>query len=142
MLNHYLQKAVEDLEVLIELTSLDIEDIKLARHDEIFGRIETKESTLRRFENTKMLIENEISALLKSHPDSDLSELLDETDREGLQFLRENLEKLQMLNRYYARFVIAVGEFYNSMYEEIFPVEKDGYTANSPKIASLIELRV
>jgi hypothetical protein len=55
--------------------------------------------------------------------------------------LREKLEKLQEINRRYARFVIVVGEFYNALYEEMLPVEKDGYTGRNLKTASLIEVR-
>lgn len=142
MLTHYLLKAIKDLDVLIELTTLDIGDIKKADHDAVFERIKVKEDTLASFERHKALIDNEIAALLKDHPESELSELLDEKTQKQLALLRETLEKLHSVNRYYARFVITVGEFYNSLYEEILPIEKDGYTGKSPKVASLIELRV
>ncbi len=134
--------AIDDLVALKELTSLDIEDIKLARHDAMFERIGMKEERMDSFEKRKALIDSEIGSLLKSHPDSELSELLDEDTKNKLTLLREHLEELHSLNRYYARFVITVGEFYNSLYEEMLPVEKDGYTNKSPKVASLIELRV
>jgi len=142
MLTHYLLKAVEDLDALIELTSLDIDDIKSARHDSLFGRVKAKEDRIASFEKHKALIDSEITVLLKDHPESELSELLDEETQRGLELLRKTLQKLHSVNRYYARFVVSVGEFYNSLYEEIFPIEKDGYTGKSPKVASLIELRV
>ncbi len=142
MLMHNLEKAIEDLERLMELTSMDIEDIKRARHDAMFERIALKERTLESFEKRKARIDGEIAALQKAYPESDLSELLEDETRRRLGELRDTLEKLQSLNRYYARFVITVGEFYNSLYEEMFPIEKDGYTGKSPKVASLIELRV
>lgn len=134
--------AIDDLIALKELTSKDIEDIKLARHDAMFERIGMKEERMNSFEEKKSKIDSEIASIIKSHPDSDLSELLDEETKSRLSLLREHLEELQELNRYYARFVITVGEFYNSLYEEILPIEKDGYTKKSPKIASLLELRV
>ncbi len=142
MLTHYLLKAVEDLDALIELTMRDIEDIKIARHDSMFGRVRAKEDRIASFEKYKALIDNEIAVLLKDHPESGLSDLLDEETQGWLARLRGTLERLHSVNRYYARFVIAVGEFYNSLYEEIFPTEQDGYTGKSPKVASLIELRV
>ncbi|WP_201353120.1 hypothetical protein [Hydrogenimonas urashimensis] len=141
MLNHYLDKAAEDLQSLIDLTQMDIEDIKAARHDAMFERIKTKEHTLVTFENRKALIDNEISNLVKAHPDSEMEDLLDATIRQKLSVLREKLEELQALNRYYARFVITVGEFYNTLYEEMLPVEKDGYTGKNAKLASFIEVR-
>ncbi len=142
MLTDYLQKAIGDLEALIELTSLDIGDIKNARHDSMFGRIKKKEDTLAAFEKRKALIDREIASLIEANPGKELAELLDEESGAMLKELREKLEKLQSINRYYARFVITVGEFYNSMFEEMLPTESDGYSGKSTKVASLIELRV
>jgi chromosome segregation ATPase len=142
MLTHYLEKAVQDLQTLIDLTQMDIEDIKAARHEAMFGRIEKKEDTLNAFERRKAQIDNEIANLMKSHPESEMEELLDEEVRQGLATLREKLEELQTLNRHYARFVITVGEFYNALYEEMLPVEKDGYTGRNAKLAALLEVRV
>jgi hypothetical protein len=141
MLTHYLDKAAEDLQTLIDLTQKDIDDIKAARHEALFDRIKTKEHTLVTFENRKALIDNEISNLIKANPDREMEELLDETVQRKLTVLREKLEELQALNRYYARFVITVGEFYNTLYEEMLPIEKDGYTGKNAKVASLIEVR-
>ncbi|WP_300366379.1 hypothetical protein [Hydrogenimonas sp.] len=141
MLIHYLDKAAEDLQTLIDLTEKDIDDIKAARHDAMFERIKTKEHTLLTFENRKALIDNEINNLVKANPNSEMDELLDEEVQQKLNTLREKLEELQELNRYYARFVITVGEFYNALYEEMLPVEKDGYTGKNAKLASLIEVR-
>jgi hypothetical protein len=93
------------------------------------------------FENRKALIDNEINNLVKANPNSEMDELLDEEVRQRLNTLREKLEELQELNRYYARFVITVGEFYNALYEEMLPIEKDGYTGKNAKLASLIEVR-
>jgi len=141
MLKHYLDKALEDLDTLIDLTQMDIDDIKAARHDEMFDRIKTKEHTLLTFENRKSLIDNEITNIVKANPDSEMEELLGEDIRRQLEEFRTKLEELQEINRYYARFVITVGEFYNALYEEMLPIEKDGYTGKNTKAASLIEVR-
>lgn len=141
MLTHYLDKAAEDLQTLIDLTQKDIDDIKAARHQALFERIKAKEHALVTFENRKALIDNEIGNLIKAHPDSEMEDLLDEEVQRKLSVLREKLEELQALNRYYARFVITIGEFYNTLYEEMLPVEKDGYTGKNAKLASLIEVR-
>ncbi|WP_456449142.1 hypothetical protein [Hydrogenimonas sp.] len=142
MLIHYLEEAGEDLQRLIDLTAGDIEDIKAARHERMFDRIETKERTLKAFENRKAAIDREIATLLKNNPNSGMEELLEEEVREKLAALKAKLEKLQALNRRYARFVISVGEFYDSLYEEMLPVEKDGYMGKNTKLASLLEVRV
>ncbi|WP_456380375.1 hypothetical protein [Hydrogenimonas sp.] len=142
MLIHYLEEAGEDLQRLIDLTAGDIEDIKAARHERMFDRIETKERTLKAFENRKAAIDREIATLLKNNPNSGMEELLEEEVLEKLAALKAKLEKLQALNRRYARFVISVGEFYDSLYEEMLPVEKDGYMGKNTKLASLLEVRV
>jgi FKBP-type peptidyl-prolyl cis-trans isomerase (trigger factor) len=141
MLKHYLEKAIEDLETLSELTQQDIEDIKAARHNAMFERIKTKEHTLLTFENRKSLIDHEIANIIKANPDSDMETLLDDEIKHYLATMRDKLERLQEINRRYARFVITVGEFYNTLYEEMLPVEKEGYTGRSTKTASLIEVR-
>ncbi|WP_457595833.1 hypothetical protein [Hydrogenimonas sp.] len=141
MLSHYLEGASKDLQTLIGLTRKDIEDIKAARHTPMFERIETKEHVLVAFESKKRLIDAHIAKLVEKSPGREMSELLTEEERKGLDALRERLEELQELNRRYARFVIAVGEFYNTLYEEVLPVEKDGYTGRNAKLAALLEVR-
>ncbi|WP_456485737.1 hypothetical protein [Hydrogenimonas sp.] len=141
MLKHYLEKAIEDLDTLDELTRKDIEDIKAARHDAMFERIEAKEHTLLDFENRKSLIDQEIATLVKANPGIEMDRLLDNEVKQYLSTMRSKLAQLQKINRHYARLVITVGEFYNTLYEEMLPVERDGYTGRSTKTASLIEVR-
>jgi hypothetical protein len=142
MLTHYLDRALEDLETLIHLTETDIEDIKQARHDALFDRIRSKEHALVTFENRKSLIDNEIAARVGRQPNAPMETLLNEEEREKLATLREKLEALQDANRRFARLVIAVGEFYNSLYEKVLPVEKDDYKGSAKaKSAAFLEVR-
>jgi len=142
MLKEYLDKAIEALNRLIELTQMDIDDIKVAKHPEMFERVKEKEEMIEKFESHKALIDREILKIAQAKPGSSLEDLLDEEMQERLAQLRTKLEELQEINRHYARFVITVGEFYNELYEEMFPVEKDGYTGRNTKLAALIEVRV
>jgi len=142
MLKNYLDRAIEALNRLIELTQMDIDDIKVAKHPEMFERVKEKEEMLEKFESHKALIDREILKIAQANPGSSLEDLLNEEIQERLAQLREKLEELQEINRHYARFVITVGEFYNTLYEEMFPVEKDGYTGRNTKLAALIEVRV
>ncbi len=141
MLDDYLDKAIGDLDRLIDLTRHDIEDIKRANHPAMFQRIETKESTMQSFETYKSLIDRTIARRAEAHPDSDLEALLSPGSRERLDRMREKLEELHALNRRFARLVIAVGEFYDSLFSQIVPTESDGYHKKSAKAASLIEVR-
>jgi DNA repair exonuclease SbcCD ATPase subunit len=142
MLKGYLDKAIESLNRLIELTQMDIDNIKDAKHSEMFERVKEKEEMIETFESQKALIDREILKIAQANPGSSLEDLLEEEIKERLAQLREKLEELQEINRHYARFVITVGEFYNELYEEMFPVEKDGYTGRNTKLAALIEVRV
>jgi len=141
MLEHYIDKAIEEINNLISLTEADIADIKEAKHQSMFNRIKTKEHAIVSFENYKSLIDDSIRSLIEKNPSQNLETLLSENILNKLELMRERLEKLHETNRYYARFVVTVGEFYNSLYEKIIPVEKDGYTGKSTKLASLIEVR-
>jgi len=141
MLEHYVDKAIEEINNLIKLTEADIEDIKQARHQSMFDRIKTKEHAIVSFENYKSLIDDSIRAVIEKNPAKQIDSVLGPVIQEKLEIMRKQLEKLHETNRYYARFVVTVGEFYNSLYEEMIPVEKDGYTGKSTKTASLIEVR-
>jgi len=141
MLEHYIDKAIEEINNLIALTEADIEDIKQARHQSMFDRIKTKEHSIVSFENYKSLVDDSIHSLVEKNPTKQLDSILGPEIQKKLETMRKQLEKLHETNKYYARFVVSVGEFYNSLYEEIIPVEKDGYTGKSTKLASLIEVR-
>ena len=141
MLEHYINKAIEEINNLIKLTEADIEDIKQAKHQAMFDRIKTKEHAIVSFENYKSLIDDSIKSMIKKSPTNQIESVLSPEIQERLDIMRKQLERLQEVNRYYARFVVTVGEFYNSLYEEMIPVERDGYTGKSTKTASLIEVR-
>lgn len=141
MLEHYINKAIEEINNLIKLTEADIEDIKQAKHQTMFDRIKTKEHAIVSFENYKSLIDDSIRSIIEKNPTNQIESVLGPEIQEKLETMRKQLEKLHEINKYYARFVVSVGEFYNSLYEEMIPVERDGYTSKSTKVASLIEVR-
>ena len=141
MLEHYIDKAIEEIDNLIRLTKADIEDIKQAKHQSMFNRIKTKEHAIVSFESYKSLIDSSIQTLVTQNPSQNLETLLNENVHEKLELMKNQLGKLHKINKRYARFVVSVGEFYNTLYEEIIPVERDGYTAKSTKVASFLEVR-
>ncbi len=142
MLIHHLDKAIKNLETLQKLTQEDIEDIKAGRHIAIFQRVPEKENCIKDFERMKTLIDQEIVKLAQMNPGCDLAGILDESAQERLAKMRENIEKLQKINRRYAQFVITIGEFYNTLFEEMLPMEEDGYAKKISKRPSLLEIRV
>jgi DNA repair exonuclease SbcCD ATPase subunit len=121
MLNHYLKSAVDDIKNLIVITLNDIDDIKEAKHEILFERNKTKEDILIAFENKKAMIDNEIIKLSEANGDKELEDILSEETKELLDELKNKLEELKDVNKRYARMVLSVGEFYNSMLEQVVP---------------------
>lgn len=127
MLQNYLRGAVSDLETLIELTQLDICDIKEANHERIFERNLQKQPLIVSFENKKNMAQQEIVSLKSANPQVELGDLLDEESSELLGSMKQKLQKLKEVNSGYARMVLAVSEFYNSLMQKIIPHEVSGY---------------
>lgn len=141
MLSHYLDKALNNLEELTQLTQTDIDDIKLAKHEVIFDRSKIKEELISSFQNKKALIDNEISKLMEAHPDLGLENLLSEDDQGKLTSLKDRLLELKTLNKRYAKLVLTVSEFYNSLLEKMVPTEMNGYEKVAQKHRSILEVR-
>ncbi len=133
MLKHYLKAIIKDIDNLIELTKEDIEEIKQANHEKIFNSSKIKDEIIASFENKKSIIDAELIKISNQNPQKDLSEILDEETKEMLSEMREKLFELKKINKEYAQMVIAVSEFYNSLLDEIFPRELEGYQKVGPK---------
>ena len=133
MLKHYLKAIIKDIDNLIELTKEDIEEIKQANHEKIFNSSKIKDEIITSFENKKSIIDAELIKISNQNPQKDLSEILDEETKEMLSEMREKLFELKKINKEYAQMVIAVSEFYNSLLDEIFPRELEGYQKVGPK---------
>lgn len=139
MLKDFLKGAIHDIRTLIEITSKDIADIKEAKHNELFKRNRDKDELIASFENKKMLIDSEISKMAKKNPDKKPDEFLDNESREFLQELQTSLLELKKINKKYAKMVLAVSEFYNSLLDRLIPRESSGYQDVNRK-ASFIKI--
>jgi len=139
MLINFLNGAIEDINTLTEITTKDIEDIQSAKHDALFKRNKIKEELISSFDKKKQLIDSEISKLAKQHPDLKPAEFLDDETKELLQTMQNALLQLKKTNKKYARMVLAVSEFYNSLLDKLIPREMSGYEGVSPK-ASFIRV--
>lgn len=140
MLTHYLQTAIEDIDSLIELTQKDILDIKEAKHEAVFERTKIKNDLIHAFENKKSLLDNELLKLVNSNTDKELDEVLDESQKEMLQDIKEKLQELKHKNKEYAKFVVTISEFYNSLLDSVFPRDMDGYSKANHKPATLLKV--
>jgi len=140
MLMHYLENAIKDIQHLIDLTQKDIEDIKLARHTEIFQRASTKNDLIQSFENKKSLLDSELMRLVKVNEKS-LEELLEVNQKELLAQMKLKLSELKICNKEYAKYVVTISQFYNSLLDSIFPRDMEGYKIANHKPATLLKIR-
>lgn len=141
MLSHYLQSSIDDIDNLIELTQKDIQDIKAAKHESIFKRTKIKNDLIKSFENKKSMLDNELMKLVKNSDNKSLESILETSQKEMLNTMKDRLSTLKIKNKEYARFVVSVSEFYHSLLDSIFPRDKDGYKSVNHKPASLLKLR-
>lgn len=141
MLLHYLKTSIEDIENLIELTNKDIADIKEAKHEEVFKRTKIKNDLVKSFENKKSMLDNELIKLVKNSDNKPLEEILDSSQQDMLEEMKNKLFTLKQKNKEYARFVVTVSEFYNSLLDSIFPRDMEGYQRLNHKPASLLKIR-
>jgi len=141
MLSHHLEGALSDLRDIIEITNLDIDDIKEAHHEAQFDRLPLKEEKLKSFESKKAMIDHEISSLMISSPGTELPQLLNETQHTALSELKIELSNLREVNKKYAKFVLSISNLYNKFLERLVPTEMDGYEKRATKSATLLQVR-
>ncbi|TKI68303.1 hypothetical protein FCU45_11405 [Sulfurimonas crateris] len=141
MLSYHLQSAINDLRDLIKITESDIEDIQVANHNPQFDRLKLKEEKLKSFESKKAMIDHEISALIRLHPDVELPELLNEEQHTMLNELKVELSNLHSINKRYAKLVLAVSNLYNTFLENLIPTEMNGYNKVASKDSTILKVR-
>jgi len=141
MLSHYLTSATKDIQTLIELTQDDIVFIKEARHENVAQRAKIKNDLVQAFQTKKSLLDNELLKCVKESGGKPLSEVLSDDEHSGLEAMKEALAALHQVNKEYAKYVVTISEFYNSLLDSMFPRESEGYHKSTPKPASLLKVR-
>ncbi|MDX1809886.1 MAG: hypothetical protein R3331_10130 [Sulfurospirillaceae bacterium] len=141
MLLHYLTSSINDIDNLIELTKKDIEDIKEANHELVFERTKIKNDLVKAFENKKSLLDNELIKLVSENENSSLDAILNDEQKELLNNMKTKLTQLKEVNKEYAKFVVIVSEFYNTLLDKIFPRELEGYKKANHAPAKLFKAR-
>lgn len=142
MLSNHLASALSDLREIIQITKDDIADIKEAKNNPQFERLPLKEEKLKSFEAKKAMIDYEISSLMSANPDVDLPDLLNEKQHNSLSELKEELNNLRVINKKYAKLVLAVSHLYNKFLERLVPTEMQGYQKVASKDPAILEIRV
>lgn len=137
MLIKFLSDAISNLEELIKISNLDMQDIKEANHDAIFQRLESKNNAILMFDHNKDLARDAMLKLSKENPNKSIEEILNPEALMLIDKMRDGLKTLREINKNYAKSVVAVYEFYNSLLENIIPSQRDGY---SNKLYSKVDL--
>ncbi len=142
MLLHYLENSISDIDNLIELTSKDIKDIKEANHELVFERTKIKNDLIKAFEHKKILLDNELVKIVKDSEEKELDKVLGNEERDLLNKMKAKLSILKDKNKEYAKFVVIISEFYNTLLDKIFPREMDGYHKSDHRPASILKVSV
>lgn len=143
MLKRYLDEAMGVLDELIAQTTEDIEKIKLADHSKVDGSVRRKNELVKKFESVKSLLDKELLRVSKENGGANLSSILDDEVKSSLALMRSKLEELYSKNKEYAKYVVGVKEFFDSLLKNMFKGEQDGgYDKNGLRPESLFKTRV
>ncbi|MDO5046052.1 flagellar export chaperone FlgN [Campylobacter sp.] len=144
MLKTYLDDAISVLDELIKTTNLDIQNIKEAKHSAVEESVKLKNDLIKKFENTKSQLDKELLRVSKEQNSTDLASILDDEVKANLVKLRGKLEELHQKNKEYARYVVTVKEFFDSLVSDMFKDKKDesGYSKAQPTPETLFKTRV
>ena len=143
MLKRYLDEAMGVLDELIAQTKEDIEKIKLADHSKVDDSVRRKNELVKKFESVKSLLDKELLRVSKENGGANLSSILDDEVKSSLALMRSKLEELYSKNKEYAKYVVGVKEFFDSLLKNMFKGEQDGgYDKNGLRPESLFKTRV
>jgi len=143
MLKKYLDEAMGVLDELIAQTTEDIEKIKLADHSKVDDSVRRKNELVKKFESVKSLLDKELLRVSRENGGANLSSILDDEVKSSLALMRSKLEELYSKNKEYAKYVVGVKEFFDSLLKNMFKSEQDGgYDKNGLRPESLFKTRV
>ena len=143
MLKRYLDEAMGVLDELIAQTTEDIEKIKLADHAKVDDSVKRKNELVKKFESVKSLLDKELLRVSRENGGANLSSILDDEVKSSLALMRSKLEELYSKNKEYAKYVVGVKEFFDSLLKNMFKGEQDGgYDKNGLRPESLFKTRV
>ena len=142
MLKRYLDEAMGVLDELIAQTTEDIEKIKLADHTKVDDSVRRKNELVKKFESIKSLLDKELLRVSKENGGANLSSILDDEVKSSLALMRSKLEELYSKNKEYAKYVVGVKEFFDSLLKNMFKSESGNYDKEGLTPESLFKTRV
>ena len=142
MLKRYLDEAMGVLDELIAQTTEDIEKIKLADHSKVDDSVRRKNELVKKFESVKSLLDKELLRVSRENGGANLSSILDDEVKSSLALMRSKLEELYSKNKEYAKYVVGVKEFFDSLLKNMFKSESGNYDKEGLTPESLFKTRV
>ena len=142
MLKRYLDEAVGVLDELIAQTTEDIEKIKLADHTKVDDSVKRKNELVKKFESVKSLLDKELLRVSRENGGVNLSSILDDEVKSSLALMRSKLEELYSKNKEYAKYVVGVKEFFDSLLKNMFKSGPGNYDKEGLTPESLFKTRV
>ena len=142
MLKRYLDEAMGVLDELIAQTTEDIEKIKLADHSKVDDSVKRKNELVKKFESVKSLLDKELLRVSRENGGVNLSSILDDEVKSSLALMRSKLEELYSKNKEYAKYVVGVKEFFDSLLKNMFKSESGSYDKEGLTPESLFKANV
>lgn len=142
MFKNDIDYAISLLNQLLEVTNKDIENIKNAKHDQVDDSVKLKNDLIKKFEATKISIDNDLFAMLNAKEGADLASILDDDDKNKLNEFKNLLKLLQEKNRQYAKYVALIKEYFTSLTKEMFGENFEIYGKSKQTFNSNLRLRV
>lgn len=142
MLKRYLDEAMGVLDELIAQTTEDIEKIKLADHTKVDDSVKRKNELVKKFESVKSLLDKELLRVSRENGGVNLSSILDDEVKSSLALMRSKLEELYSKNKEYAKYVVGVKEFFDSLLKNMFKSGPGNYDKEGLTPESLFKTRV
>lgn len=142
MLEKYLDEAILAIDKIVSVTDFDMQNIKLARHDHLSQSIDEKTSLIKEFERLKCLIDKELVKMVANNENTDLSDILSFNEKSKLDKLRASLIELKTKNKNYAKSLIVVKEFYDSLAKKVLFKDDSSYAKNPQESEYIFKVRV
>jgi hypothetical protein len=119
MLIKTLQETISTLDKLISITLEDIENIKQAKHEEVFKNTKAKENLASKFSELKSQIDNILVSRNKP-----LEEIFTPEEEKLFNLFREKLFEFNKEHKRFARLAFSVANFYNTLLNKIQNMKK------------------
>lgn len=122
MLSQTIIKTNEVLDRLISLSKEDIENIKLANHEEVFKNTKEKEELAYKFVELK----NQIDSILVAR-NRPLDEIFTPEEEKLFDEFRNKLNEFNALHKRFAKLALSVANFYNALSKQLNQEQEVGY---------------